>query len=134
LKAETRQRNQALVKSILIVDDSSAIRRMLRTVLDGRSDWKVCGEARNGREGIDQALQLCPDLILLDLSMPVMNGFQAARELQRLLPKVPILMFTTFSNAQVEREALALGVSAVKAKSEGLHSLYRTIHDLLEAA
>jgi len=134
LKAETRQRNQALVKSILIVDDSSAIRRMLRTVLDGRSDWKVCGEARNGREGIDQALNLCPDLILLDLSMPVMNGFQAARELQRLLPKVPILMFTTFNDSDIEQEALSSGVAAVKSKSEGIAPLFASIQDLLKAA
>jgi two-component system chemotaxis response regulator CheB len=122
------------LKNILIVDDSVIIRRALRTMLDQNVDWQICGEAENGQEGIEKALSLRPDLVLLDLSMPVMNGFQAAGELHRLRPKLPILMFTTFSNAQVEREALALGVSAVKAKSEGLPSLYRTIHDLLEAA
>jgi DNA-binding NarL/FixJ family response regulator len=66
--------------------------------------------------------------------MPVMNGFQAARELHRLLPDVLIVMFTTFSNAQVEREALALGISAVKSKSEGLDSLYRSLQGLLQTA
>jgi DNA-binding NarL/FixJ family response regulator len=122
------------LKSILIVDDSPVIRRSLRTVLERRADWNVCDEAENGREGIEKALRFCPDLILLDLSMPVMNGFQAAHELQRLLPKVPILMFTTFSNTHIEQEALASGISAVKSKSEGVESLVGSIQDLLKAA
>lgn len=122
------------MKSILIVDDSAIIRRALRTLLDRNHDWEICGEAENGREAVDKALLLRPDLVLLDLSMPIMNGFQAARELHRSLPRVLILMFTTFSNAHVEREALALGVSAVRSKSEGLDSLYRSIEDLLHAA
>jgi DNA-binding NarL/FixJ family response regulator len=122
------------LKSILIVDDSPVVRRSLRTLLERRADWNVCDEAENGREGIEKALQFCPDLILLDLSMPVMNGFQAAHELQRLLPKVPILMFTTFSNKHIEKEALASGVTAVKSKSEGVDSLVGSIQDLLNAA
>jgi DNA-binding NarL/FixJ family response regulator len=122
------------LKSILIVDDSVIIRRALRTLLDKNRDWEVCGEAENGQEGIDKARLLCPDLVLLDLSMPIMNGLQVARELNRLLPGILILMFTTFSNAHIEREALALGVSAVRSKSEGLDSLYRSIQDLLQTA
>lgn len=122
------------LKSILIIDDSVIIRRALRALLDQHGDWRVCGEAENGQEGVNKALALSPDLVLLDLSMPVMNGFQAARELRRLLPSMPIMLFTTFSNAQVEREALALGVTAVKSKSEGLDSLYRSIQDLLQVA
>jgi DNA-binding NarL/FixJ family response regulator len=122
------------LKSILIVDDSVIIRRALHALLDKHGDWNVCGEAENGQEGVDKTLALCPDLVLLDLSMPVMNGFQAARELHRLRPNVIILMFTTFSNAHIEREALALGVRAVKSKSEGMDSLYRSIEDLFQAA
>jgi DNA-binding NarL/FixJ family response regulator len=122
------------MKNILIVDDSVIMRRALRKVLDDHSEWQVCGEAENGREGVDKALQLVPDLIVLDLAMPVMNGFQAAQELHDRLPKVPILMFTTFNNSQIEREARALGVSAVKSKSEGLDTLYRSIQDLFHAA
>jgi DNA-binding NarL/FixJ family response regulator len=88
---------------------------------------KSCGEAENGREGIVQALSSSPDLIVLDLSMPVMNGFQAARELQRLLPRVPIVMFTTFSNTHMEREAFAADVSAVQSKSAGLAPLLQVM-------
>lgn len=122
------------LKSILIVDDSVIIRRALRTLLDRHQEWQVCGEAENGQEGVDKALRLAPDLILLDLSMPVMNGFQAARVLHRLLPDALILMFTTFGNAHIEREALALGVTAVKSKSDGLDSLCQSIHELLHTA
>jgi two-component system response regulator NreC len=122
------------VKRLLIVDDSSAIRHSLRNLLENRPDWEVCGEAENGREGVDKAIVLCPDLILLDLSMPVMNGFQAARELHRLLPQVPLLMFTSFGGAEIEHEALASGVTAVKSKSEDLESLCGSIQELLNAA
>jgi two-component system response regulator NreC len=122
------------VKKLLIVDDSPAIRRSLRVLLESHADWKICGEAENGREGIDKALQLCPDLIVLDLSMPVMNGFQAARELHRLLPKVPLLMYTSFGNAEIEDEAMASGITAVRSKSDGLESLCGSIHELLNAA
>ena len=122
------------LKNVLIVDDSPAIRRSLRASLEQRTGWKVCGEAENGREGIDQALHSNLDLIVLDLSMPVMNGFQAARELQRLLPRTPVVLFTTFSNAHVEREALAAGVRAVQSKSAGLAPLLEVMHTLLQAA
>lgn len=120
------------MKKILIVDDSPVIRRSLRTLLERNLGWKVCGEAENGRQGIEQALRLGPDLVLLDLSMPVLNGFETARELQRVMPRLPILMFTTFSNAFVEKEALASGVMAVRSKSDSLDSLSLTVHQLLQ--
>lgn len=124
----------AHLKNILIVDDSPAIRRSLRILLSQHADWEVCGEAVNGREGIDKALQLHPDLMVLDLSMPVMNGFQAARELHRLMPDLPILMFTNFTDSQIEREAIASGIVAVKSKSESIDSLMGSIQSLLSAA
>jgi DNA-binding NarL/FixJ family response regulator len=118
----------------LIVDDSRPIRSSLRSFLETRDDWVVCGEADNGRDGVDQALILNPDLILMDLSMPVMNGFQAARELKRLLPQTPILMLTTFDSTWLENEARASGINAVRSKSDGLELLSETMHALLEAA
>jgi len=122
------------VKKLLIVDDSPVIRHSLRTLLEQQADWEVCGEAENGREGIDKALRLRPDLILLDLSMPIMNGFQAARELHRLLPRVPLLMFTSFGGSEIEHAALASGIAAVKSKSDGIESLRGSIQELLKAA
>jgi DNA-binding NarL/FixJ family response regulator len=122
------------LKNILIVDDSRTIRCNLRIFLETHGGWTVCGEAENGREGVDQALLLNPDLILMDLSMPVMNGFQASRQLKRLLPQIPILMLTTFSSTFLETEALASGIKAVRSKSAGLESRYETMRALLTAA
>ncbi len=102
--------------------------------METHGGWTVCGEAENGREGVDQALLLNPDLILMDLSMPVMNGFQASRQLKRLLPQIPILMLTTFSSTFLETEALASGIKAVRSKSAGLESRYETMRALLTAA
>jgi two-component system chemotaxis response regulator CheY len=85
------------VKRILIVDDSFILRRTLRMLLEERSDWTVCGEAENGCEGIDKAKDLQPDLIVMDLAMPLLNGIDASRMLKRLLPATPIVMFTTFT-------------------------------------
>jgi DNA-binding NarL/FixJ family response regulator len=120
------------VKRLLIVDDSVAIRRSLRTLLGLHAGWEICGEAENGREGVEKAMLLLPDLIVLDLAMPVMNGLQAARELHRLMPKVPLLMYTSFSGSQVEHEALASGIAAVRSKSDGIDSLCGSIQELLE--
>jgi DNA-binding NarL/FixJ family response regulator len=105
-------------KCILIVDDSPAIRKTLRLVLEQQEGWEVCGEAANGREGIDKAQQLKPDVVVLDVSMPVMNGLEAAHELKRLLPTMPLLMFTNFYSPHLEQEALRAGVGAVVSKSE----------------
>jgi DNA-binding NarL/FixJ family response regulator len=128
------QGNQVNVKKILIVDDSVAIRRTLRTLLCQRPEWELCGEAANGREGVEQAQRLRPDLILMDFSMPIMNGFQAARELKKLMPEVPILMFTIFKTTQMENEASAIGVSAVHSKFDAVDRLFSSIQGLLKAA
>jgi DNA-binding NarL/FixJ family response regulator len=121
-----------LPKRILIVDDSLVIRKCLRELLEQQSGWEVCGEAANGREGIEKAQELKPDVIVLDLSMPVMNGLEAARELTRLLPSVPLLMWTSFEIPYLKREALSAGVKTVVLKSESLDDLVSSIQALLE--
>src|SRR5713101_7284608 len=78
-----------MAKTILIVDDNAYIRPALCGLFKRESDFEVCGEAENGKEAIAKALELHPNLIVLDLSMPVMNGLDAARELKRLMPTVP---------------------------------------------
>jgi len=120
-------------KRILIVDDSPVIRKRLRELLEQQTGWEVCGEAANGREGIVKAQELKPDVIVLDLSMPVMNGIEAARELTRLLPSMPLLMCTDFETAHLRRKALSAGVRTVVSKSELLGDLVTSIQDLLES-
>jgi len=120
-------------KCILIVDDNVSIRQLLRTTLEDISGWKVCGEAENGREAIDKARELKPDFIVLDLSMPIMNGLEAAAVLRRMLPTVPIILFTLHDNQTVEREAFAVGISAVVSKAVGMKTLVNQAEDLLRA-
>jgi DNA-binding NarL/FixJ family response regulator len=129
-----RARGGHVSKHILIVDDSALIRRIIRETLEQQNGWEVSGEAANGREAIEKAQELRPDLIVLDLAMPVMNGLEAARALKRLLPRVPVLMFTNFDAAHLKREALAAGVRAVVSKSGSLQSLVSAIQGLLEPA
>ena len=85
---------KGMTKRILIVDDSDQLRKALRAALESELGV-TCTEARNGRDAVNRARELNPDLIVLDLSMPVMNGLDAAPHLKRLLPAVPIVMFTS---------------------------------------
>jgi DNA-binding NarL/FixJ family response regulator len=116
---------------ILIVDDSPLVRQRLRDLLHQHPDWQVCGEATNGQDAITRARELAPDVIVLDFLMPGMNGVQAAREIGKLIPDVPILMFTTYLSQQLVEEARSVGIRGAVAKSDpryvidGLEALLR---------
>ena len=103
-------------KSILVADDHDMIRKALCELFDSQEDFEVCGEAENGKEAVEMAQIFLPDLILLDLSMPVMNGIEAACELKRLMPMVPIIVFSEYGDVFSEREARETGISAVVSK------------------
>jgi DNA-binding NarL/FixJ family response regulator len=103
---------------ILIVDDSSLVRDRLRVMLQQHAGWKVCGEAVNGRDALEKVTHSAPDLIVLDLLMPGMDGLQAARELGKLVPDVPILMFTMHLSRQLVEEARNAGVRGAVPKSD----------------
>jgi CheY-like chemotaxis protein len=99
--------------SILIVDDNPVIRKSLRRLVEQDPAWTVCGEAENGQLAVDKVSQLTPDLVILDLQMPVMGGIEAARRITLASPKTMIVMFTMHSCAQVEKDAHAAGVAHV---------------------
>ncbi len=105
---------------ILIVDDSYAIRHSLRGFIERSTDWQVCGEAENGRIALQKVTELHPNLVILDLSMPVMNGLEAARQITRLAPSVAMVMFTMHVSAQLREDAQAAGIREVISKSEGI--------------
>ena len=109
-----------MLKSVLIADDNEFIRQALCHLFASQEDFEVCGDAENGMEAIEMAQVLHPDLILLDLSMPVMNGVEAACELKRLMPLVPIIVFSEYGDVFSEREARSTGISAVVSKTEHL--------------
>ena len=103
---------------ILIADDSSSIRHLVRFFIEHNTDWQVCGEAENGQIAVEKVLALKPEAIILDLSMPVMNGLDAAREIARVAPDVQIVMFTMHTSEQLQKEATAIGIKAVISKSD----------------
>ena len=105
-------------KRILLVDDNRVVRSFLRRLLELQSDFEIAGEAENGRDALEKAEKLKPDLIILDLVMPVMTGLQAAPLLKQRLPDTPIIMFTQEQGSEVERLAKAVGIDAVVSKGQ----------------
>ena len=118
-------------KQILIADDSGSVRRVLKMFLQNRKGIKVCGEAVNGFEAVEKARTLRPDLVLLDLAMPEMNGAEAASVLKKMMPNMPIIVFTMFSDNIGRSLASALGVDMALSKPEGLRALVEAIESLL---
>lgn len=112
---------------ILIIDDSSQVRDVVRKVFESEPGWLVCGEASNGQEGIEMAERVHPNLIIIDLSMPIMNGLEAAKILNHSMPSVPLIMFTSFETPVLEQEALAAGISKIVLKSGPLGELMNCV-------
>src|SRR5579862_4274941 len=94
---------------ILIADDNEIARKRLTEILDSRKGWNVCFAGENGQQAVEKAAELKPDLIVLDLAMPVMNGLQAARKIADIMPAVPILIYTLHNSPSVELEAKKAG-------------------------
>lgn len=119
---------------ILIVDDSAPLRKSLRRFFECEPGWRVAGEASNGREAIEKAHELHPNIILLDLSMPEMNGLEAAKSLSTMMPSVPLVMFTSFMTSNLESEAHACGICKVIIKSDPVFELIRCVRSLVRDA
>lgn len=119
---------------ILIVDDNDAVRYSLRRVLEALPQFLICGEAEDGQQAIEKARQLRPDAIVLDISMPVLNGLDAAKILRSMLPDIQILMFTSFVHAQLPEIVLAVGASRVISKSSSPAVLIKALEELLNRA
>jgi CheY-like chemotaxis protein len=102
---------------ILIVDDSETTRRILRAIVHSR-DWTVCGEAETGQAGIEKFGELKPDLVLVDLAMPDMNGLEAARNMAALDSRIPLILFTVLDMPSLAEPARAAGISEVVSKAQ----------------
>jgi DNA-binding NarL/FixJ family response regulator len=118
-------------KHIFIVDDSAAIRRSLRSFFASQTGFEVCGEAADGLDAIEKAKEANPDLIILDLSMPHLNGLDTASILSPLMPEVPIILFTAFDTVIRHSDANAYGISAIVSKTESLNALAEQVQNLL---
>jgi DNA-binding NarL/FixJ family response regulator len=106
------------MKRVLLVDDNAVVRSFVRRLFESQSGFEVSGEAENGREALDKAEKLKPELIILDLIMPVMSGLDAAPLLKQLLPDTLIILFTQQDGSEVVRLAEAAGIDAVVSKSK----------------
>jgi CheY-like chemotaxis protein len=117
-------------KSILIVDSNDAIRRATRDFIENSTSFVVCGEAADGLDAVDKARKLSPDLIILDISMPRLDGLQAARAI-RSLRQTPIILFTLYADAIGSREMRFAGIDAVVSKVADLSLLAAQMSVLL---
>jgi two-component system, NarL family, nitrate/nitrite response regulator NarL len=118
-------------KSVLIVDDNELVRTVVRDFFGKLSEWKIVGEASDGVEAIRIAEQFKPDLILLDFSMPRLNGVEAASVLKKMLPRAYVVVFTIFDDALSSRLCLSAGVDVVVAKADGLGGLVKAVQEVV---
>ncbi len=112
---------------ILIADDHDVVRLGLRDLLRGRAGWEVCGEAGNGIEAVELARQLGPDLAILDLAMPLLDGLEATRRIRRALPGTEVLLFTVHASEQLAADALKAGACGYLLKSQSASELVSAI-------
>ncbi len=101
-----------------MVDDNPSVRHYLRALLEQRSTWQVCAEARTGKEALQRVEKNRPDMILLDFQMPDLNGLDVARQISSLFPEIPILMVTIHLSKQLAEEARRVGIRGACAKTD----------------
>src|SRR6202022_4695738 len=102
----------------LLVDDYESVRMGVAAILSSRPDIQICGEASNGKEAIEKARELKPDLIILDVTMPVLDGINSAKEIRTFLPEVPILFFSMHDGVYLVHEAKLAGARGLGNKSK----------------
>jgi DNA-binding NarL/FixJ family response regulator len=117
---------------ILVADDHEVVRQGIRTILSARSDWEICGEAVNGQEAVKLAESLRPDAIIMDITMPVMSGLEAARQITRNKNSAPILIFTMHESRSLADSVRETGARGFVFKSRAAHDLIQALDVLLQ--
>jgi DNA-binding NarL/FixJ family response regulator len=118
-------------RSVLIVDDNALVRKTIGDAFTRESDFEICGEAQNGRDAIAKAQQLHPALIIMDVSMPVLNGLDATRILSRLMPRVPVIIESLHGTSPLAKAASAAGAAAVVSKTDAMTVLIGKAREVL---
>jgi DNA-binding NarL/FixJ family response regulator len=116
---------------ILIADDHEIVRQGIRLILQVRPEWEICGEAQDGRQAIQLAKELNPDIIILDVSMPVLGGLVAADDILRMNPKIKILIFTMDESKSLRTLVQTCGASGIVVKSQASRDLVEALDRLL---
>jgi DNA-binding NarL/FixJ family response regulator len=120
------------VKRILIADDHEVVRSGLRAIIQSRSDWIVCGEATDGEQAVALALETRPDILIVDYSMPLMNGLEVSRRVKTLGPRSEVLILTMHEDEEILTEALLSGARGFLLKSDASKHLISAVEALLE--
>lgn len=115
---------------ILVVDDHEVVRKGLISLLQSQPDWQVCGEAADGREAVEKAQQLKPDVVILDIGMPSLNGLEATRQILKTNPQARVLILTLHDSDQVVREVLNAGARGFLLKSDAARDLVAAVEAL----
>jgi DNA-binding NarL/FixJ family response regulator len=115
---------------VIVVDDHAVIRRGVQGILHAFPEWELCGEAENGQEAINLAETLKPEIIIMDVSMPGLNGLEAARIIHNILPNTKILLLTLHSSTELVRSAFRAGARGYVLKSDAEHELVRALNVL----
>ena len=119
---------------ILVADDHDVVRCGIRTLLEGHPGWSVCGEARDGREAVAKVEELRPDLVVLDVAMPMLNGMDAARQILKARPGTPILILTVYESDELIRQVLEAGARGFLLKSDAGQNLLLAVEALQRRA
>lgn len=115
---------------ILVADDHEVVRRGLCALLQAQLDWEICGEAADGREALEKTQKLKPDVVILDIGMPSLNGLEATRQILKLNPQTKILILTLHDSDQVVREVLNAGARGFLLKSDAARDLVAAVEAL----
>jgi len=117
---------------ILLADDYEVVRQGLRRILEARGDWEICGEAADGRAAVELAIKLKPDVVILEMLMPELNGLEATRQIRLALPDTEVLIFTTRKAMELIREVLAAGARGYVLKSESGQRIIEAVETLAQ--
>jgi two-component system nitrate/nitrite response regulator NarL len=117
---------------ILIADDHAMMRKGLRTAIEPHAGWEVCGEASTGLEAFEQTKLLKPDLVILDVSMPILNGLEVAHRISMSMPEVKILLFTMHNSLQFAKDVSKSGAHGYVCKASGEELLTQAMETVLE--
>ena len=115
---------------ILVVDDHAVVRRGVRSLLESHEDWEVCGEATTGREAVEQSRRLRPDVVVMDLSLPELNGLDATRQILKDAPNIEVLVLTMHHSEELARDVLQAGARGYVLKADADENLITAVDNL----